>query len=818
MQFEKAVKTLEFDKIREAIALCAPTSAGADAARELMPSATEEGVSRLQRQTRCAMQLLVYKGMPPVSGASDIEESVGRAVKGSTLSPGELRRIADLLFAAAGCKAYYSQRDERRYSTALPGEDENGEHEDPLGEVFSYLIGDKFLAESIRSSIISEDLISDNASPALSDIRRQKSKVSGRIREILNKYITSSAYQKCLQEPIVTTRGGRAVIPVKAECRNDIKGLVHDTSSSGATLFIEPMAVVEANNELRVLERKEELEIERILYEFSAAVAKDEQILLSDCDALAKLSLIFAKAKYADNVNARTPYMSKTGTLRLVKARHPLLDPEKAVPISASIGKDAGRDVTVAIGEKSNDYTTLVITGPNTGGKTVTLKTIGLLSMMYQAGVPVPADERSEFPVFSDILADIGDEQSIEQSLSTFSAHMTNIVRILESIDKNALVLIDELGAGTDPVEGAALAVAVLERIRESGALCAATTHYAELKNYAVRTEGVMNAGCEFDVETLRPTYKLIIGAPGRSNAFKISRRLGLPEEIILRAASEITEESERFENVIDKLEAARSEMEKQKADAEAVHAEYERLKAESDRKIASLEASAEKELERARAEAKKIISSAKASSEFIFAELNKAKKAAEKNGAALAVEEAKRKIRKELKDNSDNYDPTEKPKEIENRRPIRRGDEVLIAAIGRRGIVQTEPDKNGNTTVMTGSIVTKTNVKGLKLLEEDEIKRDEDVRPKPGVTASAPFSPTLDLRGMYADDACFALDKYLDEAKRSGLTTLTIIHGKGTGVLRKAVGDFLKNDKRVRSHRIGNYGEGDAGVTVVEI
>lgn len=794
-KFDRAIVTLEFDKIREMLAAVCPTEGAKALAHAVRPSRAIGTVRRMLAETQAAKDMQVTKGMPPFYGITDISASVERADKGAVLSIGEILAVGRALSATRGVAEY-----------------RNADHiaETILDEYFKRFTPNKYLEEKIARCIENEETVSDMASEKLYDIRRRMKIENNRIRESLQKFITGGTYSKFLQEQIVTMRDGRYVIPVKQEYKNEVKGLVHDTSASGATLFVEPLSVVEANNELRLLERKEADEIERILSELSADVANAGGAILENYRNLTLLAFIFGKSQLSFKMDAIAPDISAVKELSLLRARHPLIPADRVVPITVSLGKE---------------FDTLVITGPNTGGKTVTLKTIGLFAIMTQAGLHIPAADGSVMCIFDDILADIGDEQSIEQSLSTFSSHMVHIVEMLASIESRSLVLFDEVGAGTDPVEGAALAVSILEAVREKNALCAATTHYAELKSYALDTEGVCNASCEFDVNTLRPTYRLIIGTPGKSNAFAISRKLGLPAAIIERAESYVSGENRRFEAVIERLEKERIEMEIAKTEAEMLLAQAKREKAEMDDFVAKREKEAEKELEKARATAVRMVESAKLSSEFIFAELEKVKKERESENLARSLEAAKRDIKLHLKNNSDNLDPVD-PKTVENYelpRPLKKGDEVILVSIGQKGVLLGDPDKSGNVQVQAGIIKTKTNIKNLMLIDGVKVtftdkNGKKDSAKKAAERVIAEFNPEIDLRGEYGDDACFMLDKYIDDAKRAGVKTLRIIHGKGTGALRKAVSDFLRRDSRVASVRIGSVGEGDTGVSIAEL
>ncbi|MBQ8496711.1 MAG: endonuclease MutS2 [Clostridia bacterium] len=793
--FDGAIVTLEFDKIREMLAAVCPTEGAKALARALRPSRGIGTVRRMLAETDAAKTMQTTKGMPPFGGVSDIISFVERADKGAVLLPSEILAVGRALSAARGAKDYRN---------------EDHTAETVLDEYFARLVPNKKLEEKISRCIASEDMIADTASDTLYNIRRKMRQENNRIRDSLQKYITSGSYSKFLQEQIVTMRDGRYVIPVKQEYKNEIKGLVHDTSASGATLFVEPLAVVESNNELRLLERKEADEIERILSELSADIAANASALLENYRHLTLLAFIFGKSQLSFKMDAIAPDITAARQMSLVRARHPLISADTVVPITVSLGID---------------FDTLVITGPNTGGKTVTLKTLGLFAIMAQSGLHIPASDGSIMCIFDDILADIGDEQSIEQSLSTFSSHMVHIVDMLASIENRCLVLFDEVGAGTDPVEGAALAVSILEAVREKKALCAATTHYAELKSYALDTDGVCNASCEFDVNTLRPTYKLIIGAPGKSNAFAISRKLGLPHSIIERAESYVSGENRRFEHVIERLEKERIEMEKAKTEAEMLLAQARSEKAEMDDFVAKREKEADKELEKARATAVRMVESAKLSSDYIFAELEKVKKERESENLAKALDTARRDIKLHLKANSDNLDPVD-PKTVEGYelpRPLKKGDEVILVSIGQKGVLVSDPDKSGNVQVQAGVIKTKTNIKNLMLIDGVKVTfTDKNGKKMPAKSAGdrviSAFDPEIDLRGQYGDDACFMLDKYIDDAKRAGVKTLRIIHGKGTGALRKAVTDFLRRDSRVASVRIGSIGEGDTGVSIAEL
>ena len=781
--FDKAAKTLEFDKIAEMLADCAQTEGAKRKALALICETERERILQKQEETAEAKRLEGVKGTPSFYGVRDVTDEVERACKGAQLTAGELLAVARVLTCARSLKNY----PEKEHDPAQP-----------LYRYFSRLMPDAGLERAITQTILAEDLISDDASPELANIRRKIKTVNNRVKDILHKFITGNHYQKYLQENIVTTRSGRYVVPVKSEYRNEVKGLVHDTSASGATLFIEPAAVVDANNELRQLQREEEKEIDRILYTLSAMVADSSGLLSLDYYNITEIALIFAKAELSYRMKGATPVIDDGKKLKILRARHPLINKDLVVPTDVMLGED---------------FDTLVITGPNTGGKTVSLKTLGLLCMMVQAGLQPPCSGLSTFPVFESFFADIGDEQSIEQSLSTFSAHMKNIVTIVGEADEGSLVLFDELGAGTDPVEGAALAMAILEYTRGKGALCAATTHYAELKAYALQTEGVCNASCEFDLETLQPTYHLIIGTPGKSNAFAISEKLGLEKSIVDHARSLVSSDDRKFETVIEKLEQSRLLAEKNLERTLREREEFEKYCAEKKAKIDREAAESEKLLERAKAEATSIIKGAKVASDYVLQKAEEAKKNA-------AVSDARREIRQYLRDKDDELNPLKEHEREEGYvlpRALKTGDRVLIFSLAKEGVVQKEPDKSGNVTLLVGSMNFRTKLDNLKLLDDAPEKKEKSTISTRS-SASANFSPEIDLRGELADDAWFMLDKYLDSALVVRMPTVRIIHGKGTGALRKRIWQELKNDKRVASFRAGAYGEGDNGVTVVEM
>lgn len=791
----KTLKTLEFDKIKQMLSDCALTDGAKNMSLELLPSEHISVVLRNLRHTTDSVKLLNTKGTPSFGRVNDMKPICDRAAKGAILTTRELLDVANVMRTSRALLDYI--RVNKTFETSLD-------------EIFERLIPNRAIEDKIMHAIIAEDLIADEASSELSNIRRKKKNVNNRIKELLSKY-TSGAHSKYLQDNIVTQRGGRYVVPVRIEYKNEVKGLVHDTSSSGATLFIEPMAVVDANNELRELDAAEVHEIDKILAELSSDVAGVSDVLLMNYNNIVELSFIFARGELSCKMRGVQPQISGDRSINLIRARHPLIDREKVVPINVSIG--GGND-------------TIIITGPNTGGKTVTLKTLGLFAVMTQSGLHIPAEDQSSICMFDNVLADIGDEQSIEQSLSTFSAHMVNIVDIVGDLTDRSLVLFDELGVGTDPIEGAALAVAIIEHVREKGAICAATTHYSELKAYALETDGVENASCEFDVETLRPTYKLIIGTPGKSNAFAISSRLGLSSEIIERAQCVVSNDSKRFEDVIEKLEESRIEMERNREETVRLREEYEKFKVDAEKKIQDRLLRAERELEKSQSKANSMVESAKASADFVLSQLEKVKKARDSEKLGQELDRARREIRTHLRDNEDKFNPVDKNYEDDGYvlpRPLKVGDQIYLRNIGTCATVLKLPDKSGNVLVQAGGAKTKTNISNVKLVDEREtIVIDKNSHRVPASEYSPmtikEFSPEIDLRGMNGEEAWLAVDKYIDDAQMYNIHSVRLIHGKGTGALKNALWRFLQSDKRISSYRLGKYGEGDGGVTVVEI
>ncbi len=798
---EKTLSTLEFDRVRDLLVDCAPTEGSRAMAALLQPSEDIGNVLRRLRRTTDARRFCDEKGAPSFGGVVDVGAACERAEKGAMLTPRELLDIANVLRVT---------RTLRDYGTS------NITFTSTIVELFERLLPNRHVEDAITRAIVSEEMIADEASHTLSEIRRNIRAANSRIRETLQKYISGATHAKYLQENLVTTRDGRYVVPVKVEHRADVPGLLHDTSSSGATLFIEPMPVVEANNELRLLRAKEEREVEKILSALSAQVSEFSGAIGLNYRNITELAFIFACGELSSRMHGIAPKISSGRTIRLYGARHPLIDRDRVVPIDVALGEGCAAD--------GGGYDTLIVTGPNTGGKTVTLKTLGLFALMTQAGLHIPAEEPSEVCLFDHILVDLGDEQSIEQSLSTFSSHMVTISAMFQQITDHSLVLFDELGVGTDPVEGAALAVAITEAVRAAGALCVSTTHYAEMKAYALSTPGVCNASCEFDVETLRPTYRLIIGTPGKSNAFAISAKLGIPAAIIERAKELVGAENKQFEDVIAQLEENRVMMEKERNTAKRLREEYEAYKKNAERQLAHRLAEAEKTLEKAREKAQNILVSAKASGDYILEQADKVRKAQESARLADQLGESRRNIRAHWRASENLINPVEEKNNEEYvlPRPLRKGDEVLLVDIGKTGVVTDLPDRAGNVMVKAGIITTRTKVKNLRLVEDVPMVITADQKKKTASSyrssVSYDFSPEIDLRGMNGEEAWLLVDKYLDEANFHGIETVHLIHGKGTGALRAALWQFLKKDKRIRAYRLGQYGEGDGGVTVVTL
>lgn len=780
-------KSLELDKILKMLADETTCEDSRILAEQLEPETNLKRASALLKETDDAYVLIGRFGTPSFGGVKNVTNSLRRAEAGGCLTASELLKISETLRIIRSLKEWRSK------SAGI---------ETSLDFRFEGLSPNKFLEDKINTCILSEEEIADNASQALYDIRRKIRTASSKAREILDKIIHSNTYQKYLQDFIVTQRDGRFVVPVKAECRGNVPGLVHDTSSSGATIFIEPMGVVQANNDIKVLQGKEADEIERILFELSALAGGFADSISGSYHNLVDLNLIFAKANLGYKMNAVVPELNDRGIIDLKNARHPLIAKDKVVPTDISLGKD---------------FDTLVITGPNTGGKTVSLKTIGLLSLMAMCGLMTPCRENSKLSVFKKILVDIGDEQSIEQSLSTFSAHMTNIIDIIKVADRSSLCLVDELGAGTDPVEGAALAISILEKLRFCGSKIAATTHYAELKAYALKTSGVENGCCEFDVATLRPTYKLLIGVPGKSNAFAISKRLGLDADIVSRAKELVSEESREFETVVETLENRRQTLEQKMREVDRLKSQARREREEAIKERKLIQEQTEKEIEKAKAEAQAITAKTRAEAYALLDEIEKIKK---QKSAADA--ESKAKLKKSIKSMEDHADPVAKSADNSGYtlpRPLKVGDTVLIYDIDKKGTVLSLPDKNGNVQIQAGIIKTRVKLSNLRLVEEAKVTTTQTRKPRT-VTKNVDIhaSTEIDVRGMTAIEAIMEVESAIDSALLSNVNTLTIIHGKGTGVLRKEIQMHLKRNKYVKSYRLGVFGEGESGVTIVEL
>ncbi len=788
---DKNLKALELDRVLEMLAREATCDDAKELALKLKPVNDIDEAQLLLSQTEDAYSLLARFGAPSFSGLKNVNNALSRAAAGGELNTSELLAIAGTLRAVRSLYEWYGHFSSVRTN---------------LDFFFGGITVNKYLEAKIFSVIISEDEISDKASDELFEIRRKKRAKANSIREKLDGIIHSAHYQKFLQEPIVTQRNGRYVVPVKSENRADVPGLVHDMSASGATVFIEPVSVVDANNEIKILESREREEIRRILFELSTEAGSFSESIKSSYDSAVMLNLIFAKAHLAEKMKASMPLLNKEGIIELNKARHPLLNPETVVPTDIMLG---------------GEFDTLVITGPNTGGKTVAIKTLGLLTLMAECGLLIPAGDNSRIAVFENVLVDVGDEQSIEQSLSTFSSHIVNIIDIMKQAGSNSLVLIDELGSGTDPIEGAALAVSIIEYLRAKGARIAATTHYAELKAYALETEGVSNGSCEFDVNTLRPTYKLLIGVPGRSNAFAISERLGMDKSVVEEAKKIVGNENRSFEAVLESLEATRLELEKEKERAEkAVQAaDRMRSKAQSEKdKIAQLKAN---ELEKAKREAEKIINSAKRQSADFLLKLEQLKKEAENSNATEVARKTRREIKNRLGEMQEIIDPRELAENWDEDyklpRPVVKGDAVIIRGIGEGEVLEV-----GREKVLVQSGIFKTRVKMGDLMLTEKKKKPKPVSQRSVYRttsrADADVTTELDLRGQTVDEALMNLGLFIDKCVLNNIPEIRIIHGKGTGALRSAVTQELRHHPNIKAFRLGVYGEGENGVTIAEL
>ena len=828
---EKALRILEYPKIREMLVACAGSFPGRQKCQALLPSQDLQEVQRMQTETADALRRIYEKGSVSFSGVKDMRADIARLQIGGSLSITELLDIAKLLETAARVKSWEDKPSEKKPEPAVvedgaahwtknrqmaaeeagagAGRRESGEEadqpeKDSLTELFCDLEPVPSLVREIRRCILSEDEIADDASVNLRRIRRQISLSEERIHSQLQQMVNGPA-RAFLQDAVITQRDGRYCLPVRSEYRSQVPGMIHDQSASGQTIFVEPMAVVKLNNDIRALEAEEKKEIEKILQELSEKAAEQSDALISDIQILSELDFIFARAVLAKKMNATQPDFNEQGIVDIRRARHPLIDRRRVVPVDIRLGED---------------FDQLVISGPNTGGKTVSLKTIGLLEIMGLSGLHIPAKEHSRLSMFTEIYADIGDEQSIEQSLSTFSSHMTNIVSFWKAADEKSLVLFDELGAGTDPEEGAALAISILAHLHSRGIRTVATTHYSEVKIYALSTDGVENACCEFDVATLRPTYRLLLGVPGKSNAFAISKRLGLPDEIIEDAKGRIADEQESFESVISDLESRRVSMEKAESAMTKDQAEIRRLRRSLEEQEKKLAESKDKILEKARQQAADLLRDTKQYADETIRAFNKM------SGNAISARDMERR-RTALRGKMNEMESSRKkekektPHKAVDARKLQVGDSVKVLSLNLKGIVRSLPDKSGNLDVQMGILHSVVNVKDIELLDEVSIKGPSYEHTSTGrvrISKSASVSPEINLLGMTVDEAVSVLDKYLDDAAIAHLDEVRVVHGKGTGALRAGVQNFLRKNKHVQSYRLGEYGDGDAGVTIVKL
>lgn len=790
---QKALKTLEYNKIIEKLAEFAGSSLAKEACRNLEPSTDLYEIQSSQRETKDALSRIYQKGAVSFSGIHDIRSSIKRLEIGAIISIPELLSICRLLEICNRVKAY--ARGETENSTA-----------DSLENMFQALRPLTPVAAEIRRCIATEEELNDDASPALFRIRRSMRQINDKVHSQLQSMVNGSS-RTYLQDAVVTMRNGRYCIPVKAEYRGQVPGMIHDQSQTGSTLFVEPMAVIKLNNDLRELELKEEKEIEVILANLSAMCGEETEVLKDDLTLLTRLDFIFAKAQLARSMNATEPVFNQEGRIVIQKGRHPLLDRKKVVPIDIRLG---------------TDFELLIITGPNTGGKTVSLKTVGLFTLMGQAGLHIPAFDHSQLSVFENVFADIGDEQSIEQSLSTFSAHMTNTVSILEEANDRSLVLFDELGAGTDPTEGAALAIAILQDLHRRGARVMATTHYSELKVFALSTPGVENGCCEFDVETLRPTYRLLIGVPGKSNAFAISQKLGLSGDIIEEARTHLTEQDENFEDLLTDLEHKRVTIEQEREEINRYKEEIRQLKQRLESKQEKLDLSRENILRDANEQARAILQEAKDYADTTIRNFQKYGKAS--NVSAKQMEQERGSLREKMSKVEKNLalktEPEKKSRKVLTSKDLHIGDGVKVLSLNLKGTVSSMPDVKGNLFVQMGILRSQVNIKDLEKLDDTVITASGLNKTGSGkikMSKSASISTEINLLGKTVDEAIAELDKYLDDAYIAHLSSVRIVHGKGTGALRKGVHNYLRRQKHVKSYRLGEFGEGDAGVTIVE-
>ena len=788
---KKTLAKLEYNKIIELLTDHASSFSGKELCRRLKPMTSLTDIQIAQEETGAAFTRIVKKGRPSFSGCNPVNDSLRRLEIGGSLGSGELLRICKLLETAGRAKAY------GRHDNA-------NDTEDCLDSYFAQLNPVSILTTEIRRCIIEEDEISDEASPTLKQIRRQMGQINDKVHSTLSSMVNGSL-RTYLQDPIITMRGDRYCIPVKAEYRSQVSGMIHDQSSTGSTLFIEPMAVVKLNNDLKELYGKEQEEIQVILARLSADAAEYISDIQTDYTVLRTLDFIFAKGSLAIDMNASLPLFNTEGRIHIREGRHPLLDKRSVVPITLTLG---------------DTFDLLIVTGPNTGGKTVSLKTVGLFTLMGQSGLHIPALDRSELAVFTEVYADIGDEQSIEQSLSTFSSHMTNIVSFLKKVDDQSLVLFDELGAGTDPTEGAALAISILNHLHMRGIRTMATTHYSELKVYALSTPGVENASCEFDVETLRPTYHLLIGIPGKSNAFAIAGKLGLPDFIIEDAKTRLTEQDESFEDLLTDLETSRRTIEKEQETIASYKREIERLKQETEKKQEKLEEQRDRILREANEKAHAILAEAKETADETMRNFHKFGKA---NISASEMERERERLRKKLESTrSGMMKEPAKPKKEYKPSDFKLGESVKVLSMNINGTVASLPDNKGNLTVQMGILRSQVNISDLEIIDEKPAYLKKTTRAggkgKIKMSKSLSVSTEINLLGKTVDEAIAELDKYLDDASLAHLSSVRIVHGKGTGALRKGIHQYLRRQKHVRSFRLGEFGEGDAGVTIAEL
>ena len=786
--------SLELPKILDRLSDACSSKGAKEEALLIEPKTDYFEALNLLQQTESAYIFIAKFGAPSFGGLQNVNNALSRASAGGVLAPAELLRVAVTLKTVRNITVWH----EKCAGIASP-----------LDDLFSSLYPNKYLEDKITNAILSEGEISDNASPELKEIRRKKRHYENKIRQELDNMIRSAHYSKFLRDAIVTQRNGRFVVPVKAENRSDVPGMVHDTSGSGATIFVEPAGVVESNNEIKVLDSRESEEIERILSELSQMVGEFEDTIKISYKSATELDLIFAKAHLAYKMKASCPILNNDGEILLKKARHPLIDMKKVVPVDISLG---------------TDFDSLVITGANTGGKTVSIKTIGLLTLMAECGLMIPVSDNSRISVFKNVLADIGDEQSIEQSLSTFSSHMTNIVDIINTADSESLVLIDELGAGTDPIEGAALAVSILENLRQKGAKIASTTHYSELKEYALKTNRVENGCCEFDVESLRPTYRLLMGMPGRSNALAIASRLGVENSIIDYAKDLISEENTRFEDAVDTLETARKKLEDDRQALENQRQSILNQKVQSDKLLEDTKKKAEKEIEKAKQSAERIVENARRAGNSLLLEIERLKKeqAKEKNLAEIA-RKAKQAMGQHLdKMDEISYTLSDDDKDYVLPRQLIKGDRVFVKALGGEGEIISIDERKNTAEIQSGIIKMKVEISELRLLgkkkKQNDKKRNVPRNVHTGNSVASASNSTVDIRGMTVEEAILDLDKFIDGVLRSGLNEVTIIHGKGTGALRKGVHTYLRKHPNIRTFRVGTFGEGEEGVTIAEL